>query len=108
MLASLRPPPRYRPLRVVRGGAVSATTAWAFVDNVNDHEWVLVWCFGGMTLGLIVQIIGLFGFAEPTVIRDAGPNAQKLGGDRIVSARSSPIGKGGNVRNRLEPRQVRL
>ena len=40
-------------------GAVAVMPAWAFVDNVNDRAWVLAGCFGVMTLGFIVQIIGL-------------------------------------------------
>lgn len=41
-------------------GAALVTAVWAFVDNVNDHEWVLAGAFGAVTLGLIIQIIGLF------------------------------------------------
>ena len=41
-------------------GAFVVMSAWAFVDNLNDREWVLAACFGGSTLGLTVQIIGLF------------------------------------------------
>jgi hypothetical protein len=41
-------------------GAALVMAGWAFVDNVNDREWVLAGSFGAMTLGLIIQIIGLF------------------------------------------------
>ena len=41
-------------------GAVLVIAGWAFVDNVIDREWVLAGSFGVMTLGLIVQTIGLF------------------------------------------------
>ncbi|WP_328475113.1 hypothetical protein OHA21_17535 [Actinoplanes sp. NBC_00393] len=40
-------------------GGVLVTTGWALVDNVNDREWVLVWAFGAMTAGLMIQIVAL-------------------------------------------------
>ena len=40
-------------------GTVAVMPAWALVDNVRDREWVLVGCFALMTLGIVVQIVGL-------------------------------------------------
>jgi hypothetical protein len=40
-------------------GAVVVVLAWAFVNSANDREWFLAGCFGVMTLGFVVQIIGL-------------------------------------------------
>ena len=40
-------------------GVFVVIAAWAFADNVDAGDWVLAGCFGLMTLGLVVQIIGL-------------------------------------------------
>ena len=40
-------------------GAALVIAVWAFVDNLTDRDWVLAGCFGAITLGFIVQIIGL-------------------------------------------------
>ena len=41
-------------------GAVLLIVGWAFVDNVNNREWVLAATFGVMTLSFIIQLIGVF------------------------------------------------
>ena len=45
-------------IAVICVGAV--VQAWAFVENVREHEWALAVCFGLGTVTFVVQVVTLF------------------------------------------------
>lgn len=80
---------------------VAVVQAWAFVDNVIDHEWVLAICFGSGTVASVVQAVVLIWLRRRT------PGDHRLfGRDTAVSddvewVASIPLSSGGSIAGRF-------